>query len=272
MKRILMDIACENIMKRFLPRKSIPTSVVLLGLGVTICACSSFPAIGAATWKEEALQHDGSKIVVTRSVGYGGRHEIGQSRPYKEQTLQFDMPGTRLSIGWEDHFSQELGASNFLPMVLDVYNGTPYLVVWPMGCLSYNKWGRSNPPYIVFKHDRKTWHRISLAELPNEIKTVNLIFSMPDVEVEKSGARVMTVSLIQQIISSYEQPEYRNILRDALKGATGVTDCREEYPDGHGGWLSADWFQHSTTEECAKFCASRKISAEFCKCFLPKKE
>jgi hypothetical protein len=94
-------------------------------------ACAGLPEIGGATWKEEVLLHDGRKIVVTRTVERGGRHEIGQRPPYREQQLSFTLPDTGSSLAWEDHFSKDLGAANFLPMLLDVYDGVPYLVVYP---------------------------------------------------------------------------------------------------------------------------------------------
>jgi hypothetical protein len=69
-------------------------------------------------------------------------------------------------------------------------------VTSPMGCLSYNKWGRPNPPYVVFKYDGNAWKRIPLAELSSETKMLNLIFSSPDTEVEKTGKRMISAEMI----------------------------------------------------------------------------
>lgn len=171
---------------------------------------------GGASWKEEVLLHDGGKIIVKRSVVRGGRHEIGQRPAYKEQSMAFTMPGSNLKVTWEDNFSEDLGTANFLPMLLDVQNDVAYLVVSPMGCLSYNKWGRPNPPYVVFKYDGNAWQRIPLQELPTEIKTPNLIFSMPDIKVKESGENIMSAEMIKAIISKYKQPKYKTILREPL--------------------------------------------------------
>lgn len=184
---------------------------LLLLLGANMSACGS-----SDSWKEEVLLHDGGKIVAERTVKHGGRHEIGQKPPYKEQSLSFTMPGTNERIRWEDHYSEDVGMANFLPMVLDISSGVAYLVVSPMGCLSYNKWGRPNPPYVVFKYQNREWQRIPLQELPAEIKTTNLIFSMPDFKVEQSGTRFMTTEMIKTIVADYKQPEYRSILREGL--------------------------------------------------------
>ena len=111
--------------------KVFTTIGLILTLGVSMSACA---LVGGASWKEEVLLHDGSKIVVKRSVERGGRHEIGQKPPYKEQSLSFIMPGTNQRVTWEDHYSEDIGTANFLPMLLEIVKGTPYLVVHPMGC------------------------------------------------------------------------------------------------------------------------------------------
>ena len=153
-------------------------------------ACESS---SASRWKEEVLLHDGQKIEMERTVKLGGRREVGQEPPIREQSLSFTLPGTTQKVLWEDTFSADIGTANFLPMLLDVHNGATYLVAYPMGCLSYSKWGRPNPPYVVFKHaDNKSWNRIALQELPAEIKNPNLIFSSPDIEAEKAGRAVVS--------------------------------------------------------------------------------
>ena len=101
---------------------------LLLMLGLSMSACAGLFGFGGTSWKEEVLLHDGSKIIVSRSVSRGGRHEIGQQPAYKEQSLSFTMPGTKQSITWEDHYSADIGSASFLPMLVDVYQGTAYLV------------------------------------------------------------------------------------------------------------------------------------------------
>ncbi len=199
--------------------KAFSTISLILTLGVSMNAGAGLFGFGGTRWKEEVLLHDGSKIIVERSVERGGRHEIGQKPPYKEQSLSFTMPSSHQTIRWEDHYSEDIGTANFLPMLLDISDGVAYLVVSPMGCLSYNKWGRPNPPYVVFKHDDKDWQRVPLTELPDEIKTPNLIFSMPDIKVEESGKRFMSAEMIKAITAGYKQPEYKAILREAIKNA-----------------------------------------------------
>ena len=223
--------------------------IVRLGLMlitvITLSTCAGSARSGGTSWKEEVLLHDGSKIIVERSVERGGRHEVGQKPPYSEQSLSFVMPGTRQTIQWEDRYSKDIGTANFLPMLLDISEGAAYLVASPMGCLSYNKWGRPNPPYVVFKHSGKSWQRVPLKELPETIKTPNLIFSMPDIEVERSGARFMSAAMIKAIRAGYRRSEFRTILREPVKG--GITSCEElvHYKCGWGapGEFNKEYFE-----------------------------
>jgi hypothetical protein len=195
---------------------------------------------------------------------------VGQEGTYQEQSLSFTMPKSNRTVRWEDHRSEELGSSDFLPMLLDVYGDVAYLVVSPLGCLSYNKWGRPNPPYIVFKNEGKAWQQISLAELPVESKSSNLIVSAPDVEVKRWGKRFVTAEMIRAVVSGYSDPKFRTVLRESVKPVkgAGLTSCIEMYRDGKGGWLGADWFRHRTREDCSKFCTDQKITTEFCRCFI----
>lgn len=195
-------------------------SLTILGAGISACAMG-----GKTSWKEEVLLYDGQKIIVERSVARGGRHEIGQPPPIKEQSLAFTLPGINKRVTWEDNFTQDVGGANFLPMQLDIRKDTAYLVAYPMGCVSYNKWGRPNPPYVVFKYQGKLWQRVALQELPVEFKTPNLIFSSPDSEAEKTGQRIVSAETIKALYEGYKQPEFKTILREAVKGGDAITSC-----------------------------------------------
>jgi hypothetical protein len=239
--------------------------IVILTLGISMTAFG-FLGIGGDSWKEEVLLHDGGKLIVERSVERGGRHEIGQEGPYTQQSLTFTMPDSKQQVTWEDTFSEELGMANFLPMLLDIRNNSAYLVVSPMGCLSYNKWGRPNPPYVVFKLEGNAWRRIPLEELPAEITKPNLIFSAPDRAVKKAETRFMSAEMIRKIISGYRQPEYQAILRELIP-AGGHGRCPKTDYYGKAGWLGIDWFTDQPTyEACIKFCELKRILPQDCPC------
>jgi len=210
--------------------------VLILMLGASMCACAGFLGFGGESWKEEALLHDGSKIIVERTVKRGGRHEIGQKPPFESQLMEFVMPVTGERVTWEDNYSKDIGTASFLPMLLDIRQGVAYIVANNMGCLSYNKWGRPNPPYVVFKYENKEWKRIPLQELPVEIKRPNLIQSEPDATAERIRRTPVPSETIQNIINDYRQPKFRTILREPLPQAHINEMCMEMVPY-KGSWV-----------------------------------
>lgn len=237
---------------------------LLLMTGVSMSADAGLLGFGGANWKEEVLLHDGGKIIVTRMVERGGRHEIGQEPPIKEQNLSFILPGTNEKVIWEDKFTEDVGSANFLPMQLEVHKGTAYLVATPMGCLSYDKWGRPNPPYVVFKYQGKAWQRIALQELPAEFKMPNLIFSSPDTEAKKAGQSIVSAETIKAQYEGYKQPEYKTILREAvLLGAIGCSEMIHT----NDGWEGLGFFKlQPSYEACLKYCKSKGVSPQDCPC------
>jgi len=200
---------------------------LIIGLMLNLTACAAMSGLGGTNWQEEVLLHDGSKLVVERSVERGGPHEIGQRPSYTSEALAFRHPTTGVQIVWEDKATPDLKNSNFLPMALDIYQGTVYLVASPMGCLAYNKWGRPNPPYVVFRYGDTRWKRVPLQELPAETKALNLIFSSPDTAVEKLGKRFVEAETITQINAGFRQPEYKAILREPLSKGRIKQMCEE---------------------------------------------
>lgn len=197
--------------------KQLTTLGLLLMIGVSMNAAAGLFGLGGDSWKEEVLLHDGSKIIVERTAKRHGRHEIGQRPPIGDQSISFTIPGTNRQVEWKDEFSEDVSSANFLLMALDVVQDAAYLVVTPMGCLSYNKWGRPNPPYVIFKYNGSAWIRIPLQELPAEIKQPNLLHSSPDDVAEKrANAGIVSAAIIREENEKYRQPEFRTIQRETL--------------------------------------------------------
>jgi hypothetical protein len=241
--------------------------LVLLALVAPPCsvAWAGLLDFGGDSWQEEVLLHDDSRLVVERRIERGGRHEIGQKPAYTKQTLAFTHPGTGEAIAWEDRATPDLGNSNFLPMALDIYQDTVYLVANPMGCQSYNKWGRPNPPYVVFRYGSKIWERIPLSELPSETRKPNLIVSSPDTKVEKLGKRLVDAETIVRLNSGFQQSEYKIILRERVEN--GGSGCIKTNFYGKTGWLSLDWFtDQPSLDYCLRFCRQKEIEADICPC------
>jgi len=204
------------------------TICLFLTLGVSMNAYAGLFGFGDPSWKEEVLLHDGSKIVVERSQHYGGRHEIGQSSPIKEQTITFTLPNTSSTIEFKSEYGEDIGRANFELLALHILNSTPYIVTAPNLCLSYNKWGRPNPPYVLFQYDSKSWKRIALEELPTELKDINLVVNSKGKEKILTAQSIVTAELVKKLNGELEQPEYKTILREAVKlGSLGSTNCED---------------------------------------------
>ena len=208
----------------------IDTLILLVLAAVSLSACAGLPFTGGSSWREEVLLHDGRTLIVARWIirGPGGRHEIGQPPSITEGGLRFVLPGTGERVQWKSVLDKDVGFIDLKPLLLDVISGTAYLVTEPLGCLSYNKWGRPNPPYVIFKYQDQTWKQIPIQELPPQAKAPNLIISSTDVEIKKLGTRHVTAQMIQKANSEWNQkqdPIYRTILREPTTG--GDTGCME---------------------------------------------
>jgi hypothetical protein len=142
--------------------------LTLLGLSLSACATTE-------SWKEQVLLHDGHTIVVTRTMERAPANSLGHGGPLSE-TLTFTPPGLDRPITWKTRFNESPGKPGSLnPMLLDIVRGTVYLVATPVGCISYNKWRRPNPPYIALKYISGHWTRIPVKALPTVLVHANLI-------------------------------------------------------------------------------------------------
>lgn len=192
---------------------------LFLMIGVSMSANAGIFGFGGTSWKEEVLLHDGRKIIAHRSQTYGGRHEIGQSVPVKEHTISFNLPDSNKTISWTSEYGADIGRTNFNLLALHILNGTPYVVAIPNLCLSYNKWGRPNLPYVIFKYDGQEWQRLLFSEFPAEFKDINLIINNgreEDIKALERKAGFVTAEDVKKINASLTQPEYKTILRSPL--------------------------------------------------------
>lgn len=213
--------------------KVFKTISLTLILGVSMNACGT----GNIKWKEEVLLHDGTKIVVERSLDYGGRHEIGQGAPIKEQEITFTVPKSNKIFTFKSEYGEELGRTNFYLLALHILDDTPYIIAEPNLCLSYNKWGRPNPPYVIFRHDGKMWQRISIQQLPPEFKNINLVIEVKGEQKHIMAQSIVTLEIKKELNGKLTQyPQYQSILREAYAGAAGECEVMVRVKDG---WVSS---------------------------------
>ncbi|MBN1364871.1 MAG: hypothetical protein JW976_08715 [Syntrophaceae bacterium] len=240
------------------------TILIFIFIGGTNISTAGFLGIGDTTsWKEEVLLHDGSKIVVERWQKHGGRSEPGQKPGISDQSITFTIPGINKTVKWADEASAELGGrANFELFALHILKTTPYIITSPYLCLSYNKWERPNPPYVVFKYENKEWKRIEMTELPMEFKNINLVINSNSHEKELVSQHLVTTEMIEQFNSSLTQEECKTIVRTPIK-----IWCAEEIYDGHGSWYGIDWFTSKPSHEaCINFCKRKEITSQYCPC------
>jgi len=130
-----------------------------------------------ASWKEEAVLHDGSTLIVKRTQRRGGFYEIGQSAPISEHSIAFTLPGSGKRVIWKGEYGRKPEDHNLMLLAVDVVDGIPYLVAVTLGYIAYSQWGCPNPPYVFLKLEGDSWQRVPLEQFPAEIKQANLVVS-----------------------------------------------------------------------------------------------
>lgn len=210
-KRYLLLLAAV-IAILLLGKTFFPYLVWLPAMNVTQTLFGWWPA----SWEEEVLLHDGSKIIVKRSQTRGGRHEIGQDVPVNKHNLSFDLPESGKRITWQTTIGHDLEDTELQPLALDFVSGTPYLITTPMGCIAYNKWKRPNPPYVLLKYTGNEWQQIPLAELPRQIEKANMVISAFQLKREKQLSRRFGVVPAEEVNRINEESKHREV--QYLKG------------------------------------------------------
>lgn len=208
---------------------------LVLMLGSAISACSS-----TMSWKEEVKLHDGQIIVAERFYNLGGYPAIeSHNRSSIDETVTFNLPNSK-SIIWKTDFRDSEPEPNSLNLIrFDVVKGVPYIATYPAGCIAYNKWGRPNPPQILFKYENEQWKRINIADLPAELinANANVIVGKPDSRIVKPFYTVEGVEATNHYI---RQPEYRTILREAVP----KNQLCPEWVYFEGSWVTPSYIEN----------------------------
>lgn len=203
----------------------------LLAIGLVMGLSACIGAVGASgtggdTWQEEVLLHDGQKMLIERNQTYGGRSEPAQGGPIADHTIRFIVPKGQQTITWNSPYDRDIGRTSFFLLAVHVKDQVPYVVAEPNLCQSYNKWGRPNPPYVIFKWETNSWQRIGIEALPKEFTTTNVIRSIQQVQARQwSGMGVIKAEKVAQINGVAETVQYRSILREAMTQEQIISMC-----------------------------------------------
>ncbi len=240
-------------------------AVSTLAWAIALSVCAVLPTFGADSWKEAVQLHDGQKVIVERSQTYRGRNEPGQPAPIGEHTIRFSLPGNSKTITWTSEYAEEIGRSDFNLSALHIKNGTPYVVAEPNLCLSDDKWGRPNPPYVVFRHDGSAWQRISFDALPPEFTTENVVKRIRGIDVENLvKAKQVSAGQVAGLNAGLERPESKAILRQPIRYDP---ECIPMVSNGLGRWRSSAWFDSKPTlAACVSACRADNFHALHCPC------
>ncbi|MCX5850005.1 MAG: hypothetical protein NTW65_11235 [Deltaproteobacteria bacterium] len=243
--------------------------LIFIAMAVTsINACGYLGILGELSWKEEVLLHDGSKIIVKRWQKLKTVYTFEPSALIKEQSISFKLPGTNKKIAWKDGPAKDVMETvNFTLIALHIKNNKPYLITSPYGCLSFNKWGRPNPSYIVFTYEGKEWNRIDMTNLPPEFRTVNLVQGTMNHKVKVAiGQGLLTAEKIKALNEDGNKSEiYKTIVRTPFKGS-GQGGCPEMVYDGRK-WMGIGFFNRKANyEECLVVCKETMHDIKYCPC------
>ncbi len=216
------------------------------------------------SWKEEVQLSDGQIVIAERFYNLGGYPAIeSKERAALDMTVTINLPNGK--IIWKNYFRDSLPEPNSLNLIrFDVIKGVPYIATYPAGCIAYNKWGRPNPPQVLFKYENNQWKRITLAELPTSLigAHANVVVGRPATSLLKS---FYTVARVNEENDGIDEGPYKTILKEPITDG-GQSNCPNLIRTGDG-WKSIDWFSKKPSlEACLNFCTSEKIDSKNCPC------
>jgi len=193
-------------------------------MGVSMSADAGLFGLGGTSWEEEVLLHDGSKLIVERTQTYGGYAEpASRERSLAEEKWGFQVPGSAQRTVWKSDFRRPPEGDSLMLLQLNFLDGVTYVATSPAGCLAYNHWGRPNPPYVFFKHDGKSWLRISLAEFPSLFKESNVAVGRPDPNHRTGLLSIETIKEENHLL----EPYLRHLIREPM-----AREMCPQYPSG----------------------------------------
>lgn len=197
-------------------------------------------AVRPDRWSEDAALHDGRQVKVEREVSYTFEHSVGDAGSgfavFKSKIstfrFQFRHPQTGEIIVWQ-------GVPHVRPVLLDVVDGTPYLVLVATPTKEIEPvYGCSDLPFVYLAYDSKsskTWRPINVDRAPMELRRANL--SLEDPARLKDHLSVTDVRATNERLGSskeqYFQPEiprtygeWRYVYKNSYRNERRRGDCR----------------------------------------------
>ena len=125
------------------------------------------------SWVDMARSHTGQEIKVNRVVEYHfGQGELSQAltRYPSQYSLNFTNPATGKQVAWE-------GERYVHPVLLDVVDGTPWLVINSSRLNSNSKdYGCPEIAYVFLSYKQGRWIPVAPSGAPSELRDANLSY------------------------------------------------------------------------------------------------
>ncbi len=146
--------------------------VVLACILLGVASCAIPPS---ETWIDIAKSHTGQDIAVRRKVEFhfgSGELTYALQRWPNKFSFEFQNPATGQTIAWQ-------GEKYVLPVLLDVVNGSAWLVVTSNAVYSdVEKYGCPEIDYVFLTYNdkRRRWIAVEPSKAPPELRTANLSY------------------------------------------------------------------------------------------------
>lgn len=228
----------ENAMQKTMRK----LSVILAFAALAACGKSGSSEL---FWYEEALQDDGSIVMVKK---YEAGHSATRKEPgantygYRLPKLEVTDPKTGKSVLWNPR-----GLPPLLPYALHVYENILYLFAMPYLAGGHIQFGCQRPPYIVFRWQGDRWKRITLSDLPKQFKRHNLLDAAGDYLYENGeqfritpGRVVKASTIVMEVRAMSGNPR-------AFKPRPGNLYEREIQYNDLGPYYECSHYNFSTT-------------------------
>lgn len=164
--------------------------IVALLLLCTACSTTAWGFTSRTEqWSEDVVLHDGRLIKVEREVDWTKEFHLRDpffglpiaprfvENGFNRFRIKFKHPDTQETIKWQ-------GEEYYSPVLLDLINGVPYLVVYGMPNKDTESvYGCHELPYTYLKYDSKMWGEwkvISVDKAPDILRNANLSPHYPD--------------------------------------------------------------------------------------------
>ena len=126
------------------------------------------------SWVDMAQSHSGQEIEVHRVVEYhfgGGELSNALQRWPNKFSLKFTNPANGKRVSWE-------GERYVHPVLLDVVNGTPWLVINSSLFNSELKgYGCPEIPYVFLSYKEGRWISVAPSDAPSELRDANISYA-----------------------------------------------------------------------------------------------